>query len=210
MRRTSSRYLYGAQPWVVAVHGRCRSLRPRSLRSIRYLLIAAVLTSFQAIMGFGSTAAVADEPAKKVDFLFVQSAEGMTYQDGKLTLDRVNPSTIFFSDRPERIAGHMETKDFVRFWAEGDVADNFKSDPPNATISVLGETEVTNAVVELSAPSLEGGKLAYTVNILEGKLPTKADQLSVFIDVIGMPWTPMSYAGVARRTWSRAVVYPRY
>jgi hypothetical protein len=29
----------------------------------------------------------------------------------------------------------------------------------------------------------------------------------VFIDIIGMPWTPLSYAGVARRTARRAAWY---
>jgi hypothetical protein len=31
-------------------------------------------------------------------------------------------------------------------------------------------------------------------------------RVSVFIDVIGMPLTPLSYAGVARRTYRRAVL----
>jgi hypothetical protein len=29
-------------------------------------------------------------------------------------------------------------------------------------------------------------------------------QLTAFIDIIGMPWTPLSYAGVARRSFRRA------
>jgi hypothetical protein len=29
----------------------------------------------------------------------------------------------------------------------------------------------------------------------------------VFIDIIGMPLTPLSYAGVARRSFRRAVLY---
>jgi hypothetical protein len=40
------------------------------------------------------------------DFLFVQNATSVTYADGKLTLAGVNPATVMFSDRPERIAGH--------------------------------------------------------------------------------------------------------
>jgi hypothetical protein len=31
--------------------------------------------------------------------------------------------------------------------------------------------------------------------------------VAVFIDVIGMPLTPFSYAGVARRTYRRAYYY---
>jgi hypothetical protein len=38
-------------------------------------------------------------------------------------------------------------------------------------------------------------------------MPAKGADVSVFIDVIGMPLTPMSYAGVARRTYRRAVIW---
>jgi len=33
------------------------------------------------------------------------------------------PSTLFFSDRPERITGQLRTSDFVGHWTKG--ADNF-------------------------------------------------------------------------------------
>ena len=45
-----------------------------------------------------------------VDLLFVQSAQGAELADGKLKLKGVSPSTIFFSDRPERITGHVEAR----------------------------------------------------------------------------------------------------
>ena len=70
---------------------------------------------------------------KKADFLFVQKATSVTYADGKLTLAGVNPANVMFSDRPERIAGHMTTARFVPFWSEG--SDSFLKDPPNATLS---------------------------------------------------------------------------
>ena len=43
--------------------------------------------------------------------------------------------------------------------------------------------------------------------LLEGVMPAKAADVSVFIDVIGMPLTPVSYAGVAWRGYRRAVLY---
>jgi hypothetical protein len=43
--------------------------------------------------------------------------------------------------------------------------------------------------------------------VLQGEMPAKGADVSVFIDVIGMPLTPMSYAGVARRTYRRAVIW---
>jgi hypothetical protein len=48
-----------------------------------------------------------------------------------------------------------------------------------------------------------GDKLSYDVKILQGEMPAKGADVSVFIDIIGMPLTPVSYAGAARR----AVIY---
>ena len=59
----------------------------------------------------------------------------------------------------------------------------------------------------LQAPTLSGNDLTYTVKVIEGELPAKGADVSVFIDVIGMPLTPVSYAGVARRSYRRAVIY---
>jgi hypothetical protein len=138
---------------------------------------------------------------KQADFLFVQSAEGVTHADGRLTLTGISPVTVMFSDRPERIAGHMKTASFVPFWGEG--ADSFKSNPPNATLSVLEGAEVDNVVMELRDPRLAGRDLSYEVKVLEGKLPASAGAASLFIDIIGMPLTPMSFAGADRRMWRR-------
>jgi hypothetical protein len=35
-------------------------------------------------------------------------------------------------------------------------------------------------------------------------MPAAGTDVSVFIDIIGMPLTPLSYAAVARRTYRRA------
>lgn len=141
------------------------------------------------------------------DFLFVQSAAGMTFDAaaGRLTLTGVSPITIFFSDRPERIAGNMRTADFVPFWSEG--TDSFLSDPPNADISILEGNTLLQTIVVLRDPEISGADLSYTVDVLEGELPSSGKDVSVFIDVIGMPLTPLSYAGARRRVYRRAVLY---
>ena len=146
----------------------------------------------------------AGEP-KMADFLFVQNAEGMSYADGKLTLKGISPITVMFSDRPERIAGHMATKRFVPFWSDG--TDSFLKDPPNATLSFVEDKALADVVVELRDPVLKGENLTYRVKVLEGKLPPEGGMASLFIDIIGMPRTPLSYAGVARRSWRRAAFY---
>ena len=59
-------------------------------------------------------------------------------------------------------------------------------------------------VPELQDPVLQGDNLTYTVKVLQGEIPARGADVSVFIDIIGMPMTPFSYAGVARRSYRRA------
>jgi hypothetical protein len=146
--------------------------------------------------------------AKEADFLFVQNAKSMAYDKGKLTLKGISPVTIFFTDRPERIAGNMPTRVFVPFWSEG--KDSFSKDNPNANLSILEKDRaLADIVVTLSHPVLKGEDLSYDVKVLEGNMPAKGGPVSLFIDIIGMPLTPVSYAGVARRTAYRRAVYWR-
>ncbi|WP_295457738.1 hypothetical protein [uncultured Thiodictyon sp.] len=173
----------------------------------RRRLIASAALLAPLALAVRSTCAAADEAAKpksaeKPQFLFVQNAEGIAYADGRLTLKGVSPITVLFSDRPERLAGHMKTADFVPFWDEGE--DSFKSDPPNANLSVLEGGKMANTVLELRDPRLTGHDLSYAVKVLEGEPPTRGGAASLFIDIIGRPLTPMSFAGADRRTWRRA------
>ncbi len=168
----------------------------------RNFLVAA---SAIAVAGASSIGARAE--GDMADFLFVQTADSMTFDKAtsKLTLEGVSGSTLFFSDRPERVAGNMKTAAFVPFWSKG--KDSFLSDPPNADLSILEGTELKQVVLVLQDPELAGDKLSYTVKVIDGEMPEKGTDVSVFIDVIGMPLTPVSYAGVARRSYRRAVMY---
>lgn len=168
-----------------------------------FLAGAAVATSALASAKW-NRANAAEEVPKMGEFLFVQTSKGMTFDkaSNKLTLTGVSPITVFFTDRPERVAGNMKTAAFIPFWSEG--KDSFKSDPPNADISLLEGKTLTQVVAELQDPVLNGGDLSYTIKVLKGDVPAKADDVSVFIDIIGRPLTPMSFAGVARRSYRRA------
>jgi hypothetical protein len=170
---------------------------PRRSVLISALLAAPVLQA----------AAAAAEEAKEADFLFVQTSKGMTFDKAAstLTLVGVSPVTVMFTDRPERIAGNMSTARFVPFWSEG--KDSFLKDPPNADISIVEGGNMRQVVATLEKPELKDGNLSYTVKIIQGEMPESGADVSVFIDIIGMPLTPLSYAGVARRTFRRAVIY---
>jgi hypothetical protein len=139
--------------------------------------------------------------SKNVDVLFVQNAKNVNLSNGKLVLRGVNPVTMCFTDRPARMAGHMLTSRFVPLWSQG--KDSFLKDNPNATLSVFSGDNVSDLVVELSNPQLSGDDLTYDVRLLEGTPPANGGACALFIDIIGMPATPMSYAGVARRGYRR-------
>jgi hypothetical protein len=148
-----------------------------------------------------------DAKPEVVPSLIVLNARGANLQGQKLTLVGVAPNSIVFADRPVRSAGHVLTAHLLEEWGTG--SDSFAKDPPNATVSVFSKdgSGVRDAVVVLKTPNLQGDQLTFDVQILEGDLAGADGPASVFIDIIGMPWTPLSFAGVARRTAARAAWY---
>ncbi len=141
--------------------------------------------------------------------LFVQNAATVEIDDAKhtLTLKGLSPTTLFFSDRPVRIAGHYRTEEYLDFWKKG--PDSFLKDPPNATLSVFekGKEELADMVVTLRNPRVSGNDITYDITVISGTLPKEGGPASLFIDIIGLPFTPLSFAGVARRTAYRTAVY---
>jgi hypothetical protein len=171
-------------------------------------------------LALGAATALLPPPALAVEvpaaapqmaqLLFVQNAAGVEIGAGgkTLTLKNFSPTTLFFSDRPVRIAGHYRTDEYLQFWKAG--PDSFLKDPPNATLSVFqkGKDELSDVVVTLRNPRVSGNDLTYDINVISGTLPPAgAGPASLFIDIIGLPFTPLSFAGVARRTAYRTVVW---
>ena len=138
-----------------------------------------------------------EEPSKEVQYMFVQNADSINMSSGILTLQKISPSTIFFSDRPERIAGHMTTTDFVDEWSEGE--NSFADNPPNAVLSVFSEDFISDVVLKLSNPRLVGLNLVYDIILLNGEMLSSGGACSIFIDPVGKPASPTSAAGVHRR-----------
>jgi hypothetical protein len=136
--------------------------------------------------------------------LIVINSSGAALSGQTLTLTGVTPDSIVFADRPVRSAGQVPTAVVVEEWTATD--GSFAKDPPNATVSALSKdgSRLRDAVVVLRSPRLEGDRLTFNVQVLEGELVGADGPAAIFIDIIGMPLTPMSYAGVARRTARRA------
>jgi hypothetical protein len=133
-------------------------------RAVSLILILLLLTSVGACAGAQSEASL----------LFVQVAsEGSLTKLGDaedaylLTLYGVGQSTIWFTDRPDRNAGHMQTGQLVDNWAVGE--NNFAANPPNAALDILdGTDEADLLIIELFNPEYDAasGTLSYRVKIL--------------------------------------------
>lgn len=163
-----------------------------------FLVTTVSMIVLMVQVGVLTTTASAADSAKKADVLFVQTAHDARLDGEKLILKGVSPTVLFFTDRPERVAGNMANDRYLKLWHE-DGKDSFLADPPNATLSVFAGESVGEMVVTLRNPQFTGDDLTYDIKVIEGKLPEKGGPCALFIDIIGMPLTPLSYAGVERR-----------
>jgi hypothetical protein len=161
--------------------------------SIGALLWMPAMASAQAPTPTAPSASPQGKPAVKVEMvpsLFVMNARSAGLQGQTLTLAGVSPTSIVFADRPVRAAGHLPTEALLEEWTTGD----FAKDAPNATVSVLSKdgAAARDVVVELKNPHLEGDRLTFDVRVLEGDLAGADGPASVFVDIIGLPFTPLS------------------
>jgi hypothetical protein len=136
---------------------------------LKTTVLAAVLVTW--MFGLSEAVPAAGTPAvkMKVELLFVQNSRGVAIDKdkGTLTLKSVSPTTLFFSDRPVRMAGHYNMKEYLATWDEG--KDSFSADPPNATLSVFeqGQDDLLDVVVKLQNPRVQGDDLIYDITLIE-------------------------------------------
>ena len=179
------------------------------LVAVATLLIASTIARAQDAITAPTQKTIGSGKAKIEPALIVMNARGATLQGDKLTLTGVSANSIMFADRPVRAAGHALTAHLLEEW---NGSDSFGKDPPNATVSVLSKDglSVRDAVVVLKSPKMDGDSLTFDVQVLEGSLAGADGPASVFIDIIGLPFTPFSFAGAARRTAYRGAWYRGY
>lgn len=143
-----------------------------------------VLRATAIALSLSAFPASADETPS---FMFVQTADNVVIdQDAKtFRMVGVSPQTLYFSDRPNRLAGHIPMDAYLREWSEG--PQDFDNDPPNATLSVYESDQDSNeiVVVELLDPAVEGEDLIYRYNIVEGEMPAGGGAAALFVDKVG-------------------------
>lgn len=159
----------------------------RLLKTGSFFIIAVAATVQLSSLSIAQT----PPPAKRemVQLLFVQNARGVAIsQDGRtLTLKDVSPTTLFFSDRPVRLAGHYTTRDqYMKLWTGGG-DQSFTKDPPNATLSVFegAQNNLVDLVVTIKNPRFKGNDLLYDITVISGKPPKVGGPASLFIDLFG-------------------------
>src|SRR5947209_15289860 len=107
-----------------------------------------------------------DQQVDQIEALFVQSAHGLTTSNGTVTFHGLGHSTLFFADRPQRVVGHLSSKQFVDEWGVGE--NSFASDPPNAVVSFLEDGAATpeEVTVVLRDPRIDADTLTYKIEVL--------------------------------------------
>lgn len=149
-------------------------LHARLSRRMGLMLLAAI--------GFTMTLADVVSAEDKVDLLFVQSAPEVAVVGDELRLKNVSPSTLFFSDRPERMTGQLNPAEWQKLWSDG--RGSMQKTPPNAVLSVFepGKTDPTETVLELRELKADGPDLVYTIHVLNGSPSAAGGQSALFID----------------------------
>lgn len=144
------------------------------------LLILVILVVLCTCPRLVTAEDIIDDSKRKPSYLFVQTANSGKFDGKTLTLEIVSPVTIYFSDRPYRIAGHMPLKKFIENWNKG--AISFKDVPPNGVLSIFTDKGTSEIVVTFTKPKLEGNTLQFEVRILKGDIPKSFGIISLFID----------------------------
>jgi len=163
--------------------------------TIAFLLAAPSLADAQTAKTIGQT-----QQPKVVPSMIVLNARSAKLEGQKLVLDGISPNAIIFADRPIRSAGHALTAHLLEEWSDK-APDSFAKTPPNATVSAFSKSKagVVDAVMVLKSPKLEGDRLTFDVDVLEGNLAGGDGAVSVFMDIINLP--------IPRRTSHRGAWY---
>ena len=140
------------------------------------LAIAALLAAWQ-VSAEQKTPAPGDH---EINWLFVVNTTGGTYDGKSVTLHNV-PPVLVFSDRPDRIWGHMTVSELLPKVKGG--PNSFVENPPNSVLSTFREGELpTEATLVMTEASFDGTNLTFTVDVLDGQIPATFGPASLFVD----------------------------
>jgi microcystin-dependent protein len=134
--------------------------------------------------------AVSNDLPEGENLLFALQAASGTLEEAEgegaftLTLSDASDRTTWFSDRPVRDGGTIDTATLINDWA----ALGFEGDAPNAVLSVAGRESQPGLVIELMSPTFEDAADQLTLDVrvigheAVGDIPSAFGEASLFID----------------------------
>ena len=149
-----------------------RGFKGGSMKMVKFFIGFLVVVTAQ---GFAQ-----ELPEGCPDLLFVQSIENASFENGTLKLNEASDLVLYFSERPNRLSGHMTLNRFLKLWEDG--KNDFSKNPPNAVLSILSDSTCQNVVLELLSPKMQDDVLCYSTKVLSGTVPTTFTDASLFID----------------------------
>lgn len=154
-------------------------MRFKSSTPLGLIRALAILTLFAASQAQPEqTTPVSDKT--DVSWLYVVNATGGSFDGKTITMHDVPPA-LMFSDRPNRIWGHMTLSELLPMVKEG--PDNFIVNPPNAVLSTFREGDLpTEATVVMHDATIDGANLLFSVDVLDGHIPATFGPASLFVD----------------------------
>lgn len=127
-----------------------------------------------------TTLSVAEEDKKS--WLFVQTASHFSLTGNQLTVP-YEREVFAFTDRPNRLYGHLNAHEFEALWQTG--GDDFGSNPPNAVLTWVADGEIHEAEIEITGAKVDerGRSIIYQIKQeAEDALPHHAERISLFVD----------------------------
>jgi len=112
--------------------------------------------------------------------LLVQESKNATFDGKVLQLNNVAKSTIYFSSKPERIAGHVSNVTLAKYWNSKKHHKSFKKDATISYYDNKGKADI--ATLELSNYKVKTNSVSYEAKVVKGKLPKNVDNVTLIID----------------------------
>lgn len=134
---------------------------------------------FTPLFAAAGDAVIKTAPEQEV--LFVINFDTGSFDGKKLTLNGNGQSNvIYFSDRPERVAGHMGVNGFLALWAKA--SGSIEKDQHKAVLSLFINDEQKDYVITVSKPVVNGTSLVFDVVVTEGAPPDSFNTGGLFMD----------------------------
>jgi hypothetical protein len=144
---------------------------------MNYIRYSSAAAASIALCFSWSAFADTEKSGDNAPVMFVQTAGGVSVNDGKLTL--MNPTTTFMTGK---MVGKMPCHKLIVAWSNGD--SSFKTNPPKAVLMAMTpDGDAKKMDVTLQNPRFEGRNLIYDVS-LKGNAPEGMQEAALFMNDI--------------------------